>query len=105
MKYITTRTPGAAGVSFTHALFDGLAPDGGLYVPESVESWSDADRAALPAMSLGALGARVIEPFLRGELDYARLRAIVDDALDFEIPIVEVEPHVEEGKTRCRPSI
>ena len=80
--------------SFTAALFDGLASDGGLYVPESVEPWSAADLAALPSMSLGAIGARVLDPFLIGDLLPAHLRAIVEDALDFQIPLVEVEPGI-----------
>jgi threonine synthase len=92
MKYVSTRTPDAPGVSFTQALFDGLAPDGGLYVPK--EPSLSTDLAVLPSPNLGATGTRVIEPFLRGELPPGRLRAIVDDALDFEIPIVEVEPDV-----------
>src|SRR3954463_13564311 len=94
MKFVTTRTPGAAGVSFTHALFDGLAPDGGLYVPELMEPWARADIAALPSQDLAAIGTRVIEPFLRGELEAERLRALIADALDFPIPIVEVEPGI-----------
>ena len=34
MKYISTRNP-AAAVSGSAAVLSGLAPDGGLYVPES----------------------------------------------------------------------
>lgn len=97
MKFVSTRASRAAGkpgVSFAHALFDGLAPDGGLYVPESIEPWSAADLAALPSWGLGAIGTRVLEPFLRGELDRDRLRTIVDEALDFPMPLVEIEPHV-----------
>ena len=97
MKFVSTRASRAAGkpgVSFAHALFDGLAPDGGLYVPESIEPWSAADLAALPSWGLGAIGTRVLEPFLRGELDRDWLRTIVDEALDFPMPLVEIEPHV-----------
>ena len=112
MRFVTTRTPrpstssgrpelveghpapGTPSVSFAHALFDGLAPDGGLYVPESIEAWSTEDLAALSSWSLGAIGTHVLEPFLRGELGRDRLRAIVDEALDFPMPLVEVEPGI-----------
>ena len=94
MRYGTTRRAGVFVPSFTAALFDGLAADGGLYVPESIEPWTAEELAALPSMTLGAIGTRVMEPYLRGEIDEARLRAIVEDALDFPIPIVEVEPGI-----------
>src|SRR4029077_17111139 len=82
MRYVTTRRTGVFVPSFTAALFDGLAADGGLYVPESIERWSAEEVDALPSMELGAIGTRVMEPFLRGELEPPRLRAIIDDALD-----------------------
>ena len=39
LRFVTT-TGSAPPVSFTTALFDGLAPDGGLYVPERIEPWT-----------------------------------------------------------------
>src|SRR6185369_11770168 len=37
---------------------------------------------------------RAMRPFTRGELDPAVLEAVVVEALNFEIPLVEVEPGV-----------
>ena len=63
MRFITTRsfadrqTP---GVSFGFALFEGLAPDGGLYVPESIPQWSAREIERLTSgqgMSLAEVGA------------------------------------------------
>ena len=46
MKYVSTR--GAAPMlGFGDVLLTGLAPDGGLYVPESVPTWSLAERRAV----------------------------------------------------------
>jgi threonine synthase len=81
-------------VSFAQALFDGLAPDGGLYVPETIEAWKPEELAALSSWSLGAIGTRVLEPFIGDELHRDRLQAIVDEALDFPMPLVEVEPGI-----------
>src|SRR5207249_814106 len=79
--------------SFTTALFDGIAPDGGLYVPETIEPWADHELARLPRRTLTELALRALRPFTRGELDAATLEAVVVEALNFPIPLVEVEPN------------
>ena len=84
----------APAVSLAAAIFDGLAPDGGLYVPESIRRWSPAELAELPSLSIPEIGFRVLRPFVGDELDMAALRAVLVDALDFPIPLVEVEPGV-----------
>lgn len=93
MRFITTRgrTP---GVSLKQALFDGLAPDGGLYVPERIEPWSREALEHLPSSVLTDLGVRVLEPFAGDEIDRPTLTAIVRTALDFPIPLVEIEPDI-----------
>ena len=92
MRFLTTR--GGPAVTFTQALFDGLAPDGGLYVPEAIEPWTGAELSRLPRRTLTETALRVLRPFARGELDPAVLEAVVVEALNFEIPTVEVEPGV-----------
>ena len=90
MRFVTT-TGSASPVSFTTALFDGLAPDGGLYVPERIEPWTPDELARLPRRTLTEIGLRAMRPFTRGELDPAVLEAVIVEALNFEIPLVEVE--------------
>jgi len=58
MRYISTRG-GAPAVSFTEALLAGLAPDGGLYVPESWPSLTPVEIAGF-AKSHHAHAAEVI---------------------------------------------
>ena len=78
MRFVTT-TGSAPPVSFTTALFDGLAPDGGLYVPERIEPWTPDELARLPRRTLTEIGLRAMRPFTRGELDPA-VRIENDDA-------------------------
>ena len=92
MRFVTTKSLLAAE-SFGFALFEGIAPDGGLYVPESIPQWRPEELAKLPSMALADVGARVLHPFI-DELDYDTLLAIVQDALAFPIPLVEVEPGI-----------
>jgi threonine synthase len=75
-------------------LFEGLAPDGRLYMPESIARWSPVDLSALPSMSLVEIGIRVLRPFTAGEISEEALDGIVRGALDFPMPLVEVEPGV-----------
>ena len=81
--YVSTRGGGGA-VPFREALLDGLAPDGGLYVPTSLPTlegtgWQDA-------ASFADVGARVLAPWLGGVVD--GLDALVADALSFPAPLV-----------------
>jgi threonine synthase len=92
MLFATTR--GGPPVSFTTALYEGLATDGGLYVPETVEPWTAGELARLPRRTLTEIGLRALRPFTRGDIDPATLEAVVVEALNFPIPLVEVEPAV-----------
>jgi threonine synthase len=98
MKFITTRTPrgarpgGAEGVTFFQALVEGLAPNGGLYVPETIERWSADELARLRTRTLTEIAYRVLRPYTRGELDATTFEAVVVEALNFPIPLVAVEP-------------
>jgi threonine synthase len=92
LRFLSTR--GAPPVSFTTALFNGLAADGGLFVPETIEPWTASEIARLPRRTLTEIGLRALRPFVRGELDLAVLEAVVVEALDFPIPLVNVEPGI-----------
>jgi len=83
-----------AGVSLRQAMLDGLAPDGSLYVPEAIEQWQPGELARLGNRTLTEIGYRVLRPYTRGELDAAICEALVVAALNFPIPLVEVEPGI-----------
>jgi len=89
VRFLSTR--GGPPVSFTTALFNGLAPDGGLFVPETIEPWTPDELARLPRRTLTEIALRAMRPFVRGELDLAVLEAVVVEALNFSVPLVEVE--------------
>ena len=93
MRFVSTRGK-ASAASLGTALFDGLAPDGGLYVPDTIEAWSEDEIAGIPSRSLPELGVRVLKPFAAGGIDAATLSAVVHEALNFPIPLIEVEPGI-----------
>ena len=93
MRFVTTRGR-APAASLEFALFDGLAPDGGLYVPESLAPWSVEDIQQLSVRSLTELAIRTLRPFVSEQIREATLDELTRDALNFPIPLVAVEPNV-----------
>jgi threonine synthase len=109
MRFVTTRAarqPGTAGgpdepeqhvahsVSLRTAMLEGLAPDGGLYVPETIDCWHEGELSRLGNRTLTEIAYRALRPYTRPELDATTFEAIVVAALNFPIPLVEVEPNV-----------
>mgnify|MGYP000953724781 CR=1 FL=1 len=64
MAFISTR--GADRVSAPEAIVRGIAPDGGLYVPESLPHLSREDFLALADMDYPARAARALSLLLDG---------------------------------------
>jgi len=93
MRFVTTRSA-ASGVRLKAALLEGLAPDGGLYVPETIESIPSAELARLPQRTLTEVAYRALRPYTRDELDATTFEAVVVEALNFPIPLIEIEPNI-----------
>jgi len=70
VRYVSTRG-GAAPQRFSDILLEGLAPDGGLYVPQT---WPSADLGAWRALGYADLAYAVLRPFMD---DVAGLQALV----------------------------
>jgi threonine synthase len=88
MQYVSTRTA-VEVASLSTALARGLAPDGGLYVPERFPLSTGADFAGLA--SLPAIATRLLAPFFASDTLAPELTAIVTEAFDFPVPIVALE--------------
>lgn len=63
MRYISTRGR-APAAGFAEVMLSGLAPDGGLYMPESWPHFSASDLMALRDLPYPQLVARLVAPFL-----------------------------------------
>ena len=79
MKYLSTRG-GDAGRSFEDVLLAGLAPDGGLYVPETWPAFPKEEWRALRNLSWAGVAAMVMKPFVGDFLSGQELQALVEDA-------------------------
>ena len=89
MKWVSTRGQ-SPPVPFIDALFAGTAPDGGLYFPDRFEPLPAATLASLRTADLVDIGTVVGSHLLGGDISDQDMRAIVTDALDFPIPLVQV---------------
>lgn len=79
MKYVSTRGKSPA-IGFEDVLLAGLAPDGGLYVPESFPRFSADQMREMRSLSYAELAAEVMAPFTEGCLDKAELAEIARQA-------------------------
>ena len=61
MRYVSTRG-GAAPASFSDVLLTGLAPDGGLYVPQEWPAFTPAEIAAFAGRPYAEVAAEVTRP-------------------------------------------
>jgi len=90
MRFVSTagRAPPA---NLRTALFDGLAPDGGLYQPASLEMLPDAAVNRLIGNTLHDSALLLARHLMGDELDEDRLASIVEGALDFPIPLKRLD--------------
>lgn len=88
MLYLSTRNP-QHRVLLGEAIAQGIAPDGGLYVPESFPHFVPHQFDGLTA--LPDIAERLIAPFAAGDpLIAGELKAICKAAFDFPVPIAPV---------------
>ena len=76
--------------SFSEAVIRGLAPDRGLYFPESAPRLDESFLAAIATKSMVEIGVEVMRPFVGGTILDARLEKIVADTLCFDFPVNKI---------------
>jgi len=98
MYFISTRG-GAPRASFADVLLAGLAPDGGLYLPESWPQFSAAEIAGFQGKPYRDVAFAILSRFTAGSFSDADLKeAIAAAYAGFDAP--EIAPLVEIGEGR-----
>src|SRR5918994_2783105 len=87
MHYISTRNADHP-VTLGEAIARGIAPDGGLYVPQEFPHFTT--RQFDTDSELPQIAARLLEPFAVGDPLAAELPAICNEAFDFPAPLVSL---------------
>jgi len=87
MQYASTRAS-APVLGLSAAIAAGLAPDGGLYVPERLPKFAPRDFNG--ADSLADIASRLLAPFFADDLLAAELPAICAEAFTFPSPLIDL---------------
>ena len=87
MRFASTRDA-ALTATLSEAIRQGIAPDGGLYVPERFPSFqiSDFDRAG----TLPDVAERLLAPFFAGDAMAEHLSQVVREAFNFPAPVKDI---------------
>lgn len=91
MRFVSTRDPRTTA-TFREAVLSGLAPGGGLWMPDplpAVQDWP-----GLLALDWQDRAVTLLDRLLSDEIDHGALAAAVRSALDFPVPLVPVRPGV-----------
>ena len=90
MNYYSTNKQ-APVATLEEAVLKGLAGDRGLYMPEKINILPDDFFENIGKMTFREMALTVASAFFSEEIEPAALKAIVDDTLSFETPLVPVK--------------
>ncbi len=84
----------APKVSFKEAVIKGIAPDKGLYFPESISRIDQKIIDHIEDYSNHELGFELIKQFVGEDIPEGDLKSIIEDTLNFDFPIISIEKDV-----------
>jgi threonine synthase len=84
MLFVSTRDAGLTA-TLSEAIRQGIAPDGGLYVPQRFPRFQPQDFGG--AGSLADIAERLLAPYFAGDQLAGKLTEIVNDAFNFPAPL------------------
>jgi threonine synthase len=80
--------------SFKEAVIAGIAPDKGLYFPESITPLSSNFFDSIEKLSNLDIAFQAIRQFVSEDIPDDVLKEILENTLDFDFPLVEIEENV-----------
>ena len=84
----------APNASFKDAVIKGLAPDKGLYFPESITPLPDDFFKNIDSLSHTDIAYQAIKQFVEPEIPEEILRTIIEETLSFDFPVVELNENI-----------
>ena len=81
-------------VSFKEAVIRGIAPDRGLYFPETIRPLPPSFFSEIEQLSNQEIAFESIHQFVEDDIPDDKLKEIVDDVLQFEFPIVPITNNI-----------
>lgn len=77
------------------AVLKGLAPDKGLYMPESIPVLPDSFWDWVLGKSMAEIGFEILKHFFCPDIPEDKFKAMVEDAFNFPVPVVKVSDNIE----------
>ncbi|MDA8763703.1 threonine synthase [Flavobacteriaceae bacterium] len=93
MKYFSLNH-NSKSTLFHDAVKRGLAPDRGLYFPETIPQLPQSFFDKIEKMSIPEMAYRVIKPYIGNQIMKEKLMEIVSETLDFDFPIIEITDNI-----------
>lgn len=84
----------APNTIFKDAVIKGLAPDKGLYFPESITPLPKSFWDNIDNLSYSEIAFETIKQFISPEIPQPILKTIVEETLSFDFPIVKMNDHI-----------
>ncbi|HEY1009182.1 MAG TPA: threonine synthase [Daejeonella sp.] len=82
-------------VSFKEAVFNSLPADRGLYMPETIPVLDPGFIRDLHLYSLPEIAFTVAKNILNDDIPDSDLKRIIDDAMNFEAPVVKLDENIQ----------
>lgn len=93
MKYYSLNK-NAPIVDFKEATIRGLAPDKGLYFPESIPEYDSRFFAEINSYTDEEIGLKILQPFVGDAIPGDELKKIISETVNFNIPLVKVNENI-----------
>jgi threonine synthase len=87
--YSTNRISGSVGIE--EAIFQGLPPDNGLYLPENISVLPISFWDNCQNLTFTEIAFEVAKGFFEGEIPEDSLKELIDTAIDFDAPSFQLE--------------
>jgi len=84
----------APTTSFKDAVIKGLAPDKGLYFPESITALPKLFFKEIDNLSYEEIAFEAIKQFVAPDIPEAELKQIISETLSFDFPVVEINKQI-----------
>ena len=81
-------------VNFKEALFNGLAPDRGLYFPQEIKPLKKSFISNLDDYDKIEISMGVISQFIGNQIDEESLKKIIEHSIDFEFPLKKIDENI-----------
>jgi threonine synthase len=92
-------------VSIKKATLEGLAPDGGLYIPSEIPHFSQEEIKLLDGAGFNSIAFAIAKKFIGGEIPPDQLGDMIESCYPFETPLVKLDNETFIEELFCGPTL